>query len=175
MLLVTDRDSVSQIVGSLSSLTQRSEAAVMSTSLFRIDETEKNYRINLKRTFDSMRLNDGGEFCAFRCVGTFSYYFNFWLSEERFLVVSSNPHIVMEEAQKYGLSDTGNQWLFFILKNSSSKYGTLPIMKYINEGSNVAVAINTTVQTARCMVLFFSMRREVIDFFFFESFVRSQA
>lgn len=58
----------------------------------------------------------------------------------------------MEEAQKFGLTDTSNQWLFFLFKNSTSKHGTLPIMKFVNEGGNIAVAINSTVSSGECLV-----------------------
>lgn len=58
----------------------------------------------------------------------------------------------MEEAQKVGLTDTSNQWLFFLLKNTTSKHGTLPIMKFVNEGGNIAVGINSTVSNGECLV-----------------------
>ncbi len=73
-------------------------------------------------------------------------------TDEKFLVITAKPHIVMEEAEKVGLTDTSNQWLFFLLKNTTSKHGALPIMKYVNEGSNIAVAINSTITKGECSV-----------------------
>ncbi|KAG4075738.1 hypothetical protein HA402_003564 [Bradysia odoriphaga] len=127
---IFDRDSVSKVVSSLSSLTQRSEAAVMSISLFRIDDTDTNYRSSVRKTLQGLQSKTTGK---------------------HFLVVTERPHIVMEEAQKIGLTDTSNQWLFIILKNTTSKHGTLPIMKFVNEGGNIAVAINSTQSNGECL------------------------
>lgn len=76
----------------------------------------------------------------------------FFVLEEKYLVVTAKPHIVMEEAEKIGLTDTSTQWLFFLLKNTTSKHGTLPIMKYVKEGGNIAVAINSTITNQQCQV-----------------------
>lgn len=72
--------------------------------------------------------------------------------DEKYLVITAKPHIVMEEAEKFGFTDTSSQWLFFILKNSTSKHGTLPIMRFVKEGGNIAVAINSTTSNSQCMV-----------------------
>lgn len=58
----------------------------------------------------------------------------------------------MEEAERFGLRDTASQWLFFVLKNTTAKYDKLPIMKYVNEGGNIAVAINSTSINTECLV-----------------------
>lgn len=57
--LILERDSVSQVVNSLSSLTQRSEAAVMSISLFRIEDNESNYRENVRKTLQRLQSYSG--------------------------------------------------------------------------------------------------------------------
>lgn len=72
--------------------------------------------------------------------------------DEKYLVITTKPHIVMEEAEKFGLTDTSSQWLFFLLKNTTSTHGTLPIMRFVKEGGNIAVAINSTVVNTQCMV-----------------------
>lgn len=56
---ILERDSVSQVVNSLSSLSQRSEAAVMSISLFRIEDNESNYRENVRKTLQRLQSYSG--------------------------------------------------------------------------------------------------------------------
>ncbi|KAJ6638184.1 Ionotropic receptor 93a [Pseudolycoriella hygida] len=125
-----DRDSLSKVVNSLSSLTQKSDATVMSISLFRIDENESNYRANVRKTLGSIASKN---------------------AEEKYFAIASKPHVIMEEAEKLGLTDSFSQWLFFLRKNTASKNGTLPIMKFIKEGGNIAIGINSTHTNTECL------------------------
>lgn len=149
--LHTDRDTVSRVVTSLSSESQRNTAA-MTVSMFRVASNNTNG--------DAIRN-------TLSLLATSNYI------GRNYIVITTNPTEMLRIGGELNMVDTGSQWLFLLSALTSNHsqmtttvdvYHPTVLAASIREGGNVAFAINTT-KSDRCQNKLFCNFEETLLIF----------